>query len=245
MDAKKLPYILERAAQDELIEQGEKLQRGELAASEAEALRTAADPQARVIHELYRPLTDIEQQRLLKAASGKQVPIAAVTSLAVAAVALIVAVARPLDPVPARPIVASQAADLKGNHHMLGDSVPSTERPILDVGGCSTLVVAPQKRGDRLPSNEQVMAFFQRGDTIVPWPNKLKSSADGSHLLSDEFCTRLPDGLSAGDWQLSIIHGPTLPSPEQASKALKGAWIPFWARWNIAHTPVQLRQVGP
>lgn len=246
MDPKKLPYIIERAVKDELIEQGERLQRGELPDRDAEALRTSTDPEARVVYELYRPLTDIEKQRLRRPAR-KGVPAglaAAVASVAAAAVVLLVA-ARPLAPEPATAIVASGAAELDQGHHVLGAAATSAV-PVVDIGGCTTLLLAARERSARLPSDEQAMAFWQRGDTIVRWPARLRYTEASGLLTGQELCTRLPvEGLSEGEWQLAIVYGRELPSEAQARSALRGAWIPFWARWSITRTPVQLRRVNP
>lgn len=249
MDPKKLKYILERAAQDDQLEEAERLQRGELSAEEAEALRKSKSPDAEVLYELYRPLDDLEKHRLLGAATRKRSPIgiaAAAMAVAAAAVLAVVSVqwANPTEPV--QIIAGADSAKIVDGHHTLGSAdgpEPSGSKgqPVIYIGGCISPVVMSPDREGRLPAGKQVMTFFQRGSEVVPWPVEFQYNEPTGDLRTKDTCARVPSaGLSAGPWQLVVVHGSSLPSVRQAESVLRGAFRPPWSHWNIARIEVQV-----
>lgn len=243
MDPTKLKYVVERAAQDEQLEQLERLQRGELTPEEAAALRASKAPDAEVLYELYRPLDDLEKQRLLRAAQKPaRTGIAAVAVIAsMAAVLGLVSVQWSAQVEPVEVLASAEPEKLVNGHHTLG-SADAAARPVVHLDGCMAPVVMSPEREGRLKEGTQAMAFFQRAGEVVPWPIAFHYDAASGTLRAEESCSRLPSrGLSAGSWRLVIVHGSSLPSAQQAESVLRGAFRPPWARWKTQSTEVEVQ----
>lgn len=243
MDPRKLEYILERAADDERIEQFARWQRGELSQEEVETLLASKEPDAAVLRELYRPLDDLEKQRLLRAAVRRK-PARWLVAAAVAAILALVVIQRLIQPEPVQVAVHTDAAMLVNNQPTLG-AADTSAQPVVDLGGClAPVVMAGQKEG-RLGPSEQVLTFFQRGAEVVFWPVEFTYQESTGDLRSRVSCAPIPTaGLTAGTWDIVVVHGRSLPSVAQAEAVLRGGRRPPWARWNIARIPVQLRSLG-
>lgn len=252
MDPTKLKYIVERAAQDEQLEQLERLQRGELTQGEAEALRTAKAPDAEVLYELYRPLDDLEKQRVLRAARSqtqgdsktqtRRRGIAGAVSLVAMAAGLgIVSMQWAGQTEPAQLVAVSESVQSENGHDMLGAAEKPTQRTAR-LGGCLSVALVAAEPEGRLKPDTQALLFLQNQRELVRWPVELRYSEKTGGLTATQSCVPLPSsGLSAGSWKLVSVYGSSLPPVQQAESVLRGASKPLFARWKIASADVKLQ----
>lgn len=248
MDPIKLHYILERAASDEAIDQAQRLQAGELSAAEAEAMRTSPDEQVRALYELYRPLDEIEQQRLLRGSrrAGRRVWQGVGASLAAAASIAVVAVPRLLQPgavVVRLDAMDTSQADKDGVQHLDGRPGQPGQGPMpLTLPGCAHAILKPPLHQEKLSPGGRQRAFFVQGDAVVEWTDPMRYHTV-SGTFSHEHCAPLPvAGLHPGPAQLVVFSGYWLPDGTEVASLLRKEERPRWSLWTrTAPLPVVFR----
>lgn len=241
MDPTKLRYVLERAGRDELIAQAERLQRGELSPAEVEAMRTSEDPEVAKLYELYRPLDDLEKQRV-HPRRRRSSPLSwalPATMMSAAAALLLWALPAALRPVSATLAVPNINTALQGGGPSLGRS--SSEG--LDLSGCVELglVPAPDRLGS-LSAATEVLVFLQQASVVTPWPLSLRYEPK-TGVVRTTSCQVLPAGaLHEGEARLIFLYGRSLPSQQRAMELLKAGSLPYWRRWDTTDRVVKLER---
>lgn len=244
MDPTKLRYVLERAGRDELIAQAERLQRGELSPAEAEAMRTSEDPEVAKLYELYRPLDDMEKQRLHpRRRRSSALPWALPATMMSAAAALVLwALPAALRPVSATLALAPVNTEIKGGARLLGPSSSSHGNvDELDLSGCAELGLMPAaNQSGSLNAETEVRVYLQQEGNLTPWPLSLRYEPQNG-VIATTSCQALPAGaLHEGEAKLIFLYGRSLPSQERAMELLSAGSLPYWRRWEQTARPVKL-----
>lgn len=254
MNPDKLRYILESARRAERDDKAEQSLDHLYSADNVGLSHDIPDPEDHESNELFRPLDDIEKQRILSASGwlGPQRPQrrmrwkrwgAGALAFAAAAALIVYFQSRP-KPVGSYAIVLDyrdSPRDDKGARLLGHSSFPSGHAEVdgtthLDRDVCPRLLLSPMAQG---ATATEVRAVFVRDRTRVPWDLSVERLSDGL-LKSVGACVPLPR-LSPGMWRLVVLVGRRLPNDSQTiDAAVRTGRSSQPSEWQVAERMVEI-----
>ncbi len=252
MSPDKLRYILESARRAERDDKAEQSLEHLYSGDNAELSHGIPDPEDHESNELFRPLDDIEKQRILSASGwlGPQGPQRKMSwkrwgavALAAAAALIVYFQSRP-KPVSSYAIVLDyrhSPRDDKGARLLGHSSFPSGDSEVdgterLDGDVCPRLLLSPTAQG---ATATEVRAVFVSDGARVPWDLSVERLSDGL-LKSVGACVPLPR-LSPGMWRLVVLIGRRLPSDSQTvDAAVRTGRSSQPSEWQVAERMVEI-----
>lgn len=271
-DPARLRALIDAATRHEYDEAFERLARGELAESEAEELRTSADPEIRQLFELFRPLGPAAKGRFdaaveqtlsgarqaaarpgLGSQSGAQQlwrrvrrMAKVVLPLAAAAAVCIYLLSSPPAPeVVAITSLARFPARSEDGATLLGDSEPSKpgNPKVLELlAGTCWNLKLSVPSTGKLPRS--LNTYFVKDSDAVAWPVKWEGWKT-DQLVPTGGCARLPE-LAVGTWELLVVSDQKAVNrtPKEAA-ALCRQHPPAGASFRCDRKPIRIVPLSP